>query len=291
MIINVGIATKGRPSILRETLRVLQSQTRLPERVVVCPTEDSDLPEDLDSILGYRVDVVDGSLGTCSQRNRIIEASKEADILLFVDDDFFLTVDYLAKLEEIFSQHPSIVATTGHVLADGICGPGLTPAQGRAALVSASKSEAGEAKSTYGTYGCNMAFRLQTILDNGLRFDQRLPLYGWQEDVDFSRQLAPFGDIILHTGLRGVHLGYKSGRTSGEIFGYSQIANPIYLMRKGTLSHPFATKLMLRNIIMNTFKFAFPEPYIDRRGRFRGNVHALWHLLRGKLNPESVLEF
>jgi len=290
MIVNIGIATKGRSSILAETLRVIQSQSRLPDRVIVCPTERNDLPEDLPSVQSDRVVVVNAPLGSCSQRNRIIEASKEADIIVFIDDDFFLAADYLARVEQIFSEHPNVVATTGHVLADGICGPGLTPEQGRTILASASKSETGHAKHTYSTYGCNMAFRIQTILESGIRFDERLPMYGWQEDVDFSRQIAQFGDVILHTGLQGVHLGHKSGRTTGLRLGYSQIANPVYLMKKGTLSHIFAIELMLRNIAMNTFKFAFPEPYVDRRGRFRGNAFALWHLLLGKLNPENVLK-
>ena len=65
MIVNIGIATKGRSSILAETLRVIQSQSRLPDRVIVCPTERNDLPEDLPSVLGDRVVVVNGPLGSC----------------------------------------------------------------------------------------------------------------------------------------------------------------------------------------------------------------------------------
>ena len=69
----------------------------------------------------------------------------------------------------------------------------------------------------------------------GVRFDENLPLYGWAEDVDFCRQLATYGRIVENARTTGVHLGSNSGRTSGVCFGYSQIANPLYLWRKGTL--------------------------------------------------------
>jgi hypothetical protein len=33
-----------------------------------------------------------------------------------------------------------------------------------------------------------------------------------------------------------------------------------------------------------------PEPYVDRFGRLRGNIKALFDLMRGKMTPERVLE-
>ena len=47
--------------------------------------------------------------------------------------------------------------------------------------------------------------------------------------------------------LRGVHLGNKRGRVSGLRFGYSQIANPIYLLQKGTPDKPDWTVYSLRS--------------------------------------------
>ena len=45
-----------------------------------------------------------------------------------------------------------------------------------------------------GTYGCNMAFRTAGI--GSVRFDERLPLYGWQEDLDFCGALRGSGRIV-----------------------------------------------------------------------------------------------
>ena len=76
---------------------------------------------------------------------------------------------------------------------------------------------------------------IRTSAIGALRFDERLPLYGWQEDIDFTSQLRASGRVVGLNTLNGVHLATKSGRISGMKFGYSQIANPVYLVRKGTM--------------------------------------------------------
>jgi hypothetical protein len=131
-----------------------------------------------------------------------------------------------------------------------------------------------------------MSVRAELVGD--LRFDERLVLYGWQEDIDFTSQLRRFGRVVGLNTLRGVHLGVKTGRVSGERFGYSQVANPIYLMKKGTVPASFALPLMGRNIAANLVRSLWPEPYIDRRGRLRGNLMALAHVLKGRIEPEYI---
>src|SRR5690606_38542508 len=98
-----------------------------------------------------------------------------------------------------------------------------------------------------------------------------LPLYAWFEDIDFSRQLAPHGRIMRSLKLVGVHLGTKrSGRSPGRQLGYSQVCNPIYLSRKGTLSWSFSLKYVYRNMLANLVKTLRPEPWVDRKGRCAG---------------------
>ena len=121
-----------------------------------------------------------------------------------------------------------------------------------------------------------------------LLFVERLVLFGWLEDIDFTSQLRRFGRVIGLSTLHGVHLGLKIGRVSGERFGYSQIINPIYLIRKGSVPASFALPLMGRNLAANLVRSLWPEPYIDRRGRLRGNLIALAHLLKGRIEPEYI---
>lgn len=285
----VGIATRGRASILLETLAELRQQTRLADHVIVCGGDASDVEGVAEQFPDVEILIRDP--GLCRQRNAIVEAALDADLLMFFDDDFFPDRSYIAIVEDHMSRHPTTVVATGQVLADGINGPGLSPTDGRRILTRRHAEGQGAAKPMFAGYGCNMAVRIEPLQAHGLRFDERLQLYCWQEDVDLSRRLAAFGDIVLLEGARGVHLGVKRGRSPGVKLGYSQIANPLYLAAKRS-GYPIAVALNLifRNMSKNMVRALWPEAHVDRRGRLRGNVIALADLLRGRMTPERVLE-
>mgnify|MGYP000606119618 CR=1 FL=1 len=80
-----------------------------------------------------------------------------------------------------------------------------------------------------------------------LRFDERLPLYGWLEDLDYCRRMSPYGRIQRSSMLVGVHMGVKGGRQSGVRLGYSQVANPIYFVIKGSMPAGEAFVQVLRH--------------------------------------------
>jgi GT2 family glycosyltransferase len=283
--IAVGIPTVGRAPTLREMLAELSRQTRQPDRVIVCATK----PADVEGVVSDAVSILLAKPGLATQRNAVINANGDADIVVFFDDDFLPHPAYLAAIERHMTADPRIVVATGRVLADGIGGPGLSTAQGLAIMARAVTGTA--IRPTFAGYGCNMALRLAPIRRHGVWFDERLPLYGWQEDVDLSRRLAEFGSVVQLDAASGVHLGVKSGRVPGIRLGYSQIANPIYLSRK-RCGYPlrWAVVHIARNLAMNALGSTWPEPHVDRRGRLRGNMFALRDLIAGRMMPERILE-
>ncbi len=139
-----------------------------------------------------------------------------------------------------------------------------------------------------GAYGCNMVIRAAARPD--ARFDENLPLYGWLEDLDFSAAFAAAGRVVKSNLCVGVHLGVKSGRSPGLQVGYSQIANPHYLATKGTMDPRRALKKATQNVIANLVRSFAPEPYVDRRGRLRGNLLAFSDLMRNRIHPMRVLD-
>jgi GT2 family glycosyltransferase len=288
--IAVGIATAGRREILYEATQLLTAQKRPPDFLIVCPLPSDGVDRAMFDQLPAQTTVVSGPTGLCAQRNMILAAAQDADIIVFFDDDFLADPEYLANLEAIFSTNPDVTALTGHLLADGAHGPGLSLKEGLEILNSARQEYAHDFEKRDGTYGCNMAFRMAPIRANNLRFDENLPLYGWQEDIDFSVRQASFGQTWKSNKLVGVHLGVKSGRTSGVRFGYSQIANPVYLIHKGTMSWKHARMLMWRNIAANLVRSIYPEPWIDRKGRLKGNLIALADMVTSRLSPSRVLQ-
>jgi GT2 family glycosyltransferase len=286
--IAVAIATAGRREQLLNTLCVFAAQTRPADTILVCPASDDDMPSGTSPVLALATVVRHPVKGSCAQRNALISAAHGHDVIAFFDDDFYPDSQYLARVERAFLASPGLVGVTGKVLADGATTRGISHADAEAIRRQPHADQPSPALPAYGLYGCNMAFRLETIVRHNVRFDENLPLYGWLEDTDFSRQVAPYGDLLRDESLRGVHLGIKNGRTSGVRFGYSQVANPIYLWRKGTLTGQRALVQLSRNVLRNLAKVLTPEPWIDRRGRMRGNLAAMRHLATGRLDPRFV---
>ncbi|MGG5812415.1 glycosyltransferase family 2 protein [Falsiroseomonas sp. CW058] len=288
MRIAIGIATRGRAAILGETLGDLARQTRPADRILVCHPA----PEDVAGLPARfpHVEFLTAAAGACHQRNVIIDHAGDCDAILFLDDDFLCAPDYLAVTERVLAARPDCVVATGTVLADGAKGPGIGVEEGRRIL--AADRFAGDPLAVqphFNGYGCNMAVRLAPLRAHGLRFDENLPLYGWYEDLDLSRRLVAHGAVLRMAGARGVHLGTKAGRTPGIRLGYSQVANALYLARKGTYPWNRALRSVARNMAMNLARSLRPEPWVDRRGRLRGNLAALSDLLRGRMHPTRIL--
>jgi GT2 family glycosyltransferase len=292
LVIAIGIPTANRVAILAEVLPHLDDQLRKPDHVYVCAPDPADVPQDALAALSVRATAIIAERGLCRQRNRILAEAAQADIVLFLDDDFLLDPGYLEALERVFLSDPSIVMCTGRVEADGILGAGLTVAEGLAFL-NGTRRDARDAddgpRPAYSAYGCNMAVRLAAVRAAGAQFDEALPLYGWLEDFDFSRQMAAQGRIVRSDATCGVHLGTKVGRSPGMRLGYSQIANPVYLLRKKTMSMRHALIQMARNVAANIVRVPQPEPWVDRRGRLKGNIRAIADLLLGRLRPGNIL--
>ncbi len=289
MKIAVGVATCGRKAILASMIDRLARQARKPDHLFLCPAKADDIDMARLNAAPFPVTVVSSPQGSCPQRNAIIDAAAGMDVLVFFDDDFFPAANYLAETEALFETDEEIVVATGEVIRDGILGPGLSVGEADEALAAdAGADPAAIIEAAHNAYGCNMIFRLRPMLANRIYFDEDLPLYAWQEDVDLCRRLRPYGKLVKFNRLRGVHLGVKTGRTSGLRLGYSQVANPLYLVRKRSVSLKWALKLMGGNIASNLVGSLKPPPYIDRRGRLQGNLLAVGHLLSGSLDPKYI---
>lgn len=282
----VAIATRGRPAVVSQTVRhLLATQTLAPERVILSCVDRGDAGDLVDD---RRVEVLIGKAGLPAQRNNALDhLPKGIDVVVFLDDDFVADPNWLATAVRAFADESSVVGFTGRVVADGIKGPGIAFAEAVRLVDCAPESDGPGWERPFSPYGCNMAYRVSAIGEN--RFDERLVLYGWLEDRDFGASLAKKGgDLVKCADAYGVHMGVKVGRVSGQRLGYSQVINPIYLRRKGTMTTKQAIGQIWRNMSMNFAKSLWPEPFIDRRGRVKGNLTALFDLLRGEIRPEKA---
>lgn len=278
-------------------IRRLLEQSRRPDTIVISVTSNEDVPDDLKTCGTVRhiddnIVIVVGQKGLCHQRNAALMAlPSDWSVVVFYDDDYIPTRDALAGIQRGFAAFPDAGGLSGQTLADGISGPGLSVDEAESILSSDEacrnfSAEPRVIKDIGSLYGCNMAFRREAI--DQIAFDERLPLYGWLEDVDFSVRAA--GRKLFVDSMRGVHLGVKHGRSPGARLGYSQVANPTHLASKGIWSWRQAGLRIGRNLVANMTRSLAPEPWIDRKGRLKGNLLAFQDAIAGRLNPGRILE-
>ena len=92
------------------------------------------------------------------------------------------------------------------------------------------------------------------------------------------------GETAAHSSW---HCHSRARGSTGLRLGYSQVANPIYLMGKGTMSPGRALPLLIRNLLANVVRSVHSEPWVDRRGRLKGNLRALADLVSRRLAAQE----
>jgi glycosyltransferase involved in cell wall biosynthesis len=283
----VILATKGRPQALPQVIGLLENQSLAPSMIVISATAASDVEGPLATDLN--VEYVFGPAGLAAQRNSGLERVRgRADVAIFFDDDFAPDGSWIEQCAGLFSSESNIAGANGIVIRDGARTQPISWHEARQLIAAPRPADPRTVSDIADLYGCNMAFRMSAIDD--IQFDERLALYGWLEDKEFSRKAAKKGRLVECNSLLGVHLGLQSGRVSGKRYGYSQIVNAWYLHKKGALSLREASVHILKPLIVNGAKSFLPANHIDRRGRLHGNLVGLIHLLSGICRPEKVTE-
>jgi hypothetical protein len=302
---HVVIATKGRPEALPQLLESLGRQTKLPSSITFVGSCAQDVESVERHALAARCPIellIAPSAGLCIQRNCAVDHLVKAQtvrsvtrqfFVVFFDDDYRPAHDWLEQAAQLFESQSEVVGLTGRVLADGVHGYPLDEQAAEDYLSGRRLPErhwatGSQSRTLTSLYGCNMAFRDTVILR--CRFDENLPLYGWQEDRDYTAQAKQFGNTLYTPTCQGVHLGSKSGRVSGLRFGYSQVANPLYMWEKGTMSARNGLRFVARHLLSNSVRTLQANQQNDYPGRLRGNALALLDLARGTCHPTRVLQ-
>jgi GT2 family glycosyltransferase len=297
--VKVIVATRGRAPEVRTLVDLLRAATAAPSHIVVVGSKD----EDIEGVepradAGGEVYAFVGPAGLTSQRNAGVRHLREStdwrddDVIAFFDDDFRPHRRWLEHAAELLLGDHAIAGVTGLVLADGAKTEAVTEEEADR-LIQRWDQESGDAApgrivDKPSLYGCNMAVRASLFDRCG--FDEKLPLYGWLEDLDFSGQALRTGRIVRYSRCGGVHLGSKGGRVSGRRYGYSQIVNPVHLAKRRTTSVRTALFMTTRAVASNSLRSLARPGLFDYRGRLVGNLVAIRDLLRGRVDPRLILK-
>jgi GT2 family glycosyltransferase len=273
------IPSIGRSMILGETLQRISAQTVPPDKVLAVVTAEADLPQDVPDY----VQVVYSGKGLTKQRNVGMALCKnECDYLLFMDDDTFLHPRYVENMVRLFDQHEQIAGLTGTLIKNG----DVSIAEADERLREHVLSDDETLIRRRGLYGCNFGVRSSLLAE--LTFDERLVLYGWLEDADFSYNLSKLGDLYASKTMQCVHLMYPSGGRANHVrFGYSQVMNPYYLCRKNNRSQWDMMKgHWFKGVPANLLGVLTGPERSKRVGRLKGNLIAFKNIISGRIQPE-----
>jgi glycosyltransferase involved in cell wall biosynthesis len=285
----IVICSANRPDVLAETVdSVVRGQSLPPREIIVSVFNQKHVAEKTRAHSAVRV-VLSDIQGTSVQRNMAAKLVR-TPYTLFLDDDVELAHNFIESMERLLEEAEDAVGATGFLVVDGAQGgdTGLDRKLARSYAVNYVRKH-----DNYDHEEGQNLFVRTRVFDNVL-FDEKLPLYGWLEDLDFATNCLRYGRIIMNTETCFAHLATPTGRTSGLRYGYSQIVNPFYLWRKN--GKPGLTQVIfghwLLHIAYNYRRalITIPSDRNDRRGRFRGNMIALRHLLARKVDPSYILK-
>jgi glycosyltransferase involved in cell wall biosynthesis len=255
MFVSVIVATKDRHHDLINLVRSLTEQSHLPNELVLVDSSET-------TIVSYTSDsfnvkyIHTNRKGAAVQRNiGIVNAESKADIMLFLDDDMLLDRDYLHVVVKAFQEDTQgiIGGMNGFLLQDG--------------SIKKEKPSQYELIEVKDLYGCNMAFRVSVI--QGVWFDEKLALYSWLEDWDFSTIIGRTHKLVECSQAFGYHMQSPAGRVNDMKLGYMQLANRFYLNKKHGLKVDY---MQFAKHIAANFLRSYKKTYFYR---FRGNIRAL----------------
>lgn len=288
MRIAAVVPTVNRHEALLRAVEGLRTQSMPLEQIVVSAPTWEGIPGSLRDAAD--LELVVGSRGASRQRNVGVQAVREdVEVIIFLDDDSVPRRDLAEKVAEVF-RDPDVVAMTGRMACDGAAEGREIPAEELTKALEESHALDGivEQAPSDTLYGCNMAIRREAIRDTP--FDEALPLYSWLEDLDVARRLRARGRVVRDSRCVVAHQGSASGgRTQHMRFGYSSVANPLYLRKKGSLGWADVARLIARPTFGNLKGLAGPDRPA-RALRLQGELKALGDLLRGELAPERIKE-
>jgi glycosyltransferase involved in cell wall biosynthesis len=287
-MLEVIIASTRRPQALHDTLESLSEQSSPPDRVVLSLVQPDDFdgrwPKGLTGI------TVIEAAGASAQRNAgIRHLLPGTRVVVFLDDDVTLAPDCLGNGEVVFRERPDLMILSGTFLRDG----GIGHPEARELLIHTPRPASAAFTPASSCYGCLLFVR--RILLEKETFDERLSGYSFLEDVDFARRGMRHGQVGHFSGAVYVHLRIGSGRVNDRQFGYTQMVNPFYLYRKGSLHFRELGQCWFSGLASNVV-FSFLGQFwgrvpTDYRRRLTGNLKGLWELLLGKAAPERCLLF
>ncbi|WP_018887245.1 glycosyltransferase family 2 protein [Paenibacillus massiliensis] len=252
MDLTIAICTRNREEDLarcaasiaasRMTEPSLQAEVLVVDDGDLCPKLRAEMNEGLEragfSFRYYRKD----QPGLWLSRVKTVEIAA-GDIILFLDDDVELPVDYIDNLMRTYRENPDAAGVGGIALGmrNSLMGTlrcllsfQQSPFMGRLSLSGQSGSMYNwhRARRTFKSeffHGCNMSFRREAI--RSIKPVSWLQSYSVGEDLLLSRIARMHGPLLINPVLKLQHHESPSSRDNMEHVAYMRVMNHVHLLR------------------------------------------------------------
>lgn len=199
MKICITLCTRERPQMLARCLSSLPAAiANTKDSVCLVVVENDVVPKSRDIVLGFQAQmdihyVLETKLGIPFARNRAVTEAlaRDVDWLIFIDDDEWVSEDWLKILREARDSYPNAEVLTGPVLRTYPAGaPDWLPIEAR------EREETGTSLSSAATNNTKVAAQVFREDGYGLRFEERMRFTGGSDTEIFLRLTQAGGQVV-----------------------------------------------------------------------------------------------
>jgi hypothetical protein len=263
----IVIPTKDRVKELTNTLDFLNVNNFFFKRVVIVDASNFKIKKKIKKkILNYNINIklIDSSASTCIQRNIGFNFLENEKYIMFLDDDNIFYKDAFYKMQIFLNTHKNFVGVAFNQIYNdqnnfldklkknflfnkiGIYSSengGFSKSGWQSKFINFDKNSTVEWLPTRA-----VIYRSSEI--KKIRFDKKLGVYGYLEDLDFSLELKKRGNLMVCSKAKYSH--DQSINRPGFEFGKKEVRNRYYIVKKHNLNKClFFITLFIR--IMLTF--------------------------------------
>ena len=264
----VVIPTRNRIKELTNTLNFLESNNFFFKKLVIVDSSNSEIKNKIKKIVrkyNINIKVVDSKASTCIQRNVGFKFIQNNKYIMFLDDDNIFFPDAFYKMQNFLNNNKNFCGVAFNQvyrekenILDSFKKNYITNKLGIYNLENGEFAASGW-QSRFINFKNNKivqwlptrAVIYKSKAVKNIRFDKKLGVYGYLEDLDFSLQLKKRGNLMVCSDAKYTH--DQSIIRPGFQFGKKELRNRYYIVKKHKLNKSlFFVTTFLRMLL--TFK-------------------------------------
>lgn len=264
----VVIPTRNRIKELTDTLNFLESNKFFFKKVVIADSSNSEIKNKIKKIVrkyNINIKVVDSKASTCIQRNVGFKFIQNNKYIMFLDDDNIFFPDAFYKMQNFLNNNKNFCGVAFNQvykerknILESFKKNYITNKLGIYNLENGDFAASGW-QSRFINFKNNKivqwlptrAVIYESKAVKNIRFDKKLGVYGYLEDLDFSLQLKKRGNLMVCSDAKYTH--DQSIIRPGFQFGKKELRNRYYIVKKHKLNkNLFFVTTFLRMLL--TFK-------------------------------------